>query len=121
MSAGIYNFLINRGESVTKVFTNYDINQTLVPFINGTIAQMAVKTVADINAENIILSVANDSHLQINNNQGTLTLTFSSYDTENILGIYSQLLYDVWLYMPSGAVVKFLTGTITIFPSVMHV
>jgi len=120
MSAGIYNFLVSQGESVQKVFTNLDLNGNVIPILNGTIAQFAVKTTQDINAANIILSRSNETRLAINLAAGTITISLSSSDTENILGV-GQFLYDLWLFLPSSNVLKMLTGTITVLGSVMKV
>ena len=118
MSAGQYSFLIEQGATVNKQFQNEDINGNPIPFIAGTVATMAIKLPPpDVTGANIILARSNDSRLTILPS-GIVTLALSSNDTENILGPYGQLIYDLFLQFPSGNTIKFLTGAITILPSV---
>ena len=121
MSAGIYNFLIEQGATVSKSFQNCDINGNPISLPVGTVALFSIKTAPGISNANVILSRSNDVRSNLNTALGLLTITLSSNDTEVVLAAQPNYVYDIFLEFPSGAVTKFLTGSIIFQQSVTHV
>lgn len=109
--AEIYNFTLDQGADNSLSFQWKDGNGAAMN-LTGYTARCMLKRNYD---EAPVISLALGSGISIAALTGTITLSFSSFQTDTLSGNY---LYDLELVSASGSVTRLVQGMVTISPSV---
>lgn len=110
MPAGIYDFIIERGETFTRVITWKDENSTAIN-LTGYTARMQLR--GSRGEPSLALSLTTEnSGISLGGIAGTITITISASQTASFES--RSYVYDLELVAGSGAVTKLLKGVISI-------
>ena len=115
MAAGVYNFTIEQGATLTRTFTAYtDADATLPLDLTGYTARMKIRQ--DPSAT-VIISLTNGSGITLGGTAGTIIVVISAAVTTTLDDGYVYR-YDLELIAADGAVTRLVKGLITVDPEV---
>lgn len=111
-----YNLVLTRGATETRVFTWTDPSGVLVNLLGYT-ARMQIRPewlIPGTTPDTALVSLTDKSGIVLGGSAGTVTVTIT--DTQTAALTIDRGVYDLELVAPSGAVTKFLRGTVLVLP-----
>tara|TARA_R110000751_G_scaffold29217_1_gene75443 strand:- start:1038 stop:1391 length:354 start_codon:yes stop_codon:yes gene_type:complete len=111
MSAGYHHFIIEQGATFGQTLTLKDSSDTVINLTGYASAEMDLRETPESSSEVLTLTTAN-SRIALGGSAGTVTLTISASDTNNLTA--GDGVFDLEVVDGSSNIYRILEGTYSV-------